>query len=359
MRERLPVYLCELAGTAIMIAIGLGAVTFLWSSGSPVPRIPIERLRLLVTGTIFAGGATLVVYSPLGQRSGAHLNPAVTLGFWRLGKISSPDALVYIVMQTGGACAGAALVLALAGDLAREVRLGMTTPGSGVGPMAAVGWEAAITFALVFLILTCLSRPNLAPRTGVIAGSLVALLVMLEAPLTGTSLNPARSLAPALLVGDLSQFWIYAIGPPLGALAAAQMWMGRWGTRQALICAKIYHGNRPDRIFAGCPYVTFGAGDVLVREGEPGDAAFVIEAGRATVRRGETVLATLGPGDWFGEMSVLLGEPRTATVVAATHGRMRRLTRDVFEQALKDDPAHAIAMLRQLAGRLRDTTRRT
>jgi CRP-like cAMP-binding protein len=90
-----------------------------------------------------------------------------------------------------------------------------------------------------------------------------------------------------------------------------------------------------------------------------GDAAFVLEAGRATVRRGETVLATLGPGDWFGEMSVLLGEPRTATVVAATHGRMRRLTRDAFEQALKDDPAHAIAMLRQLAGRLRDTTRRT
>jgi aquaporin Z len=357
-RQRLPAYLCELAGTAIMMAIGLGAVTLLWAPASPVPRIPLERLRLLATGTIFAAGATLVVYSPIGQRSGAHLNPAVTLAFWRLGKISTPDALAYIVMQTAGAVAGAALVLALGGDLAREVKLGMTAPGPGVSALAAVGWEAAITYALMFLILLCLSRPTIAPRTGFIAGSLVALLVMLEAPLTGTSLNPARSFAPALLVGDLSQIWIYGAGPIAGALIAAEMWKGRWGTRQALICGKIYHGNRADGIFMGCPYVSFKAGEILVREGESGDAAFVVEAGQLTVQRRDVILATLGPGDWFGEMSVLLGEPRSATVVAVTDGRMRRLTHDAFEQAMRDDPAHALAMLRQLAGRLRDTTKR-
>ena len=358
MKHQLPAYLCELAGTAIMMAIGVGAIALFWAPGSPLPRIDPERLRLLATGLIFAGGATLVVYSPLGKVSGAHLNPAVTCAFWRLGRIGSRDAVVYAIAQTIGAVAGVAAVRLIAGELGTAVELGMTRPGMGVSSLAACVFEVAITFALMFLILAFLNKPTLAPRTGIAAGSLVALLVMLEAPITGTSLNPARSFAPALLMQRFDGVWIYLVAPPIGALLAAAAWRGRWGSRQALICAKLYHGGTSPCQFATCPYVTLRAGDVVIRENEPGDTAYVIEAGEVEVRRGETILGRLGPGQWFGEMSVLLGEPRSATVVAVTDGRARRLTREAFEQALADDPAHALALMRQLAERLREADRR-
>jgi aquaporin Z len=374
MRHHLPAYLSELAGTAIMMAIGVGAIALFWAPGSPFPRIDPERLRLLATGLVFAGGATLVVYSPLGKMSGAHLNPAVTCAFWRLGRINSRDAIIYAIAQATGAIAGVAAIRLVAGDLGAAVELGMTRPGVGVSPLAAVGFEIAITFALMFLILAFLNKPTLAPRTGIAAGSLVALLVMLEAPLTGTSLNPARSFAPALLMQHFDGVWIYLVAPPIGALLAAAAWRGRWGARQTLICAKLYHGGASPCQFATCPYVTLRAGDVVIRENEPGDTAYVIEAGEVEVRRRaggtdvrgvrlqpdqtDIILGRLGPGQWFGEMSVLLGEPRSATIVAITDGRARRLTREAFEQALADDPAHALALMRQLAARLRETDRR-
>jgi aquaporin Z len=365
MRQQLNAYLSELAGTAIMMAIGVGAIVLFWAPGSPVPQIEPQRLRLLATGLIFAGGATLVVYSPLGRMSGGHLNPAVTCAFWRLGRINTRDAVVYAIAQTIGALVGVAAVRMVAGDLGTAIELGMTRPGVGVSPLVACVFESLITFTLMFLILAFLNKPKLAPRTGIAAGSLVALLVMLEAPVTGTSLNPARSLAPALLMQRLDGIWIYLVAPPIGALLAAAAWRGRWGARQALICAKLYHGGVSPCQFATCPYVALRAGDVVIRENEPGETAYVIEAGEVEVRRRaiaagspDIVLGRLGPGQWFGEMSVLLGEPRSATVVAITDGRARRLSREAFEQALADDPAHALTLMRQLAARLRETDRR-
>jgi CRP/FNR family cyclic AMP-dependent transcriptional regulator len=101
---------------------------------------------------------------------------------------------------------------------------------------------------------------------------------------------------------------------------------------------------------------------VIVREGEPGGDAFVIESGTVEVRRGldpgrEVALATLGPGEWFGEMGLLLEEPRTATVVAAGDVRARRISRETFEAAMASDPARALQLMRQLAARLRDVDR--
>ncbi len=363
MRQQVPAYLSELAGTAVMMAIGVGAIALFWAPASPIPPIAPERLRLLVTGLVFAGGATLVVYSPLGRTSGGHLNPAVTCAFWRLHRIGGRDALAYAIAQTIGALVGVAAVQTVAGDLAISVDLGLTTPGAGISRLAACGYEAAITFALMFLILACLNKPRMAPRTGMAAGLLVAILVMIEAPMTGTSLNPARSLAPALLTGRLDDVWIYLVAPPIGAVLAARVWHGRFGARQSLICAKLYHGGVSPCQFATCPYVALRDGEIVIRENEHGDTAYVIETGQVEVRRrspagGDVVLGRLGPGEWFGEMSVLLGEARSATVVAIGDGRARRLTRDGFEQALADDPAHALALMRQLAARLRDTDRR-
>ncbi len=104
------------------------------------------------------------------------------------------------------------------------------------------------------------------------------------------------------------------------------------------------------------------AGEAVIGEGEPGDAAFVIESGRLEVhKRGadgtDVTLATLRSGDWFGEMSVPLDEPRSATVVALTDARLRRVTRDLFESALMDDPRQAILLLRQVAARMREADR--
>jgi len=358
MSQQLSAYLSEFAGTAIMMAIGVGAIALFWAPESPLPRIEIERLRLLATGLVFAGGATLVVYSPLGRVSGAHLNPAVTCAFWRLGRIGGRDAVVYAIAQTLGALAGVAAIRAATGNLGTAVELGMTRPGMGVSPIMACVFEVLITFALMFLILACLNKPRLAPRTGILAGLLVATLVMIEAPLTGTSLNPARSLAPALLMQRLDGVWIYLVAPTIGAVAAAMAWRGRWGARQALICAKLYHAGASPCQFATCPYITLRRGEAVIQQGDAGATAYVIESGEVEVRRGQVVLGRLGPGQWFGEMSVLLGEPRSATVVVVEDGRARRLTREAFEQALADDPAHALALMRQLAERLRETDRR-
>ena len=141
MKHQLPAYLSELAGTAIMMAIGVGAIALFWAPGIARSRIDPERLRLLATGMIFAGGATLVVYSPLGRMSGGHLNPAVTCAFWRLGRIDSRDAVVYAIAQTIGAIAGVAAVRLVAGDLGTAVELGMTRPGMGVSSLAACVFE--------------------------------------------------------------------------------------------------------------------------------------------------------------------------------------------------------------------------
>ena len=98
--QRLLIYACEFAGTAIMLFVGASAVALMWGAGSPVPVVEPPLLRRFLTGLLFAGGATAVVYSPLGQRSGAHINPAVTLAFSMLGKVAARDVVPYIVAQT-------------------------------------------------------------------------------------------------------------------------------------------------------------------------------------------------------------------------------------------------------------------
>jgi aquaporin Z len=107
MRRNLSAYVCEFAGTAIMLFIGVSAVAFMWAPGSPVPAVHSPMLRRLLTGVLFGAGATAVVYSPLGQISGGHINPAVTVAFWRMGKVPTRDALMYIAAQFLGAFVGA------------------------------------------------------------------------------------------------------------------------------------------------------------------------------------------------------------------------------------------------------------
>ncbi len=339
-----------------MLFWGISAIALMWGSGSPVPVVPVPALRRLITGLLFAGGATAVVYSPLGKRSGAHINPAVTLAFWRLGKIPTRDAAAYIVAQILGAFAGTAAAALVWQDLARSIQYAATAPGDGWTWLGALVAEGLCTFALVFLIFVCVNKPSIAARTGFIAGSLVAFLVMIEAPVSGTSVNPARSLAPAMFVPLYKDQWIYFVGPIAGALIAAVAYQRRWGG--ATVCAKLYHTADYPCPFPACGYRLVAAGDTVMREGEAGDEAYLVERGALGVTRAGITLGQLGAGDWVGEMSLLLDEPRSATVVAVTDAQLRRVTRDSFGRVLADDPERTQELLRQLARRVREASGR-
>jgi aquaporin Z len=247
-------YLAEFAGTALLLAGGLSAVVLFFAPGSPLPRvIPDENVRRLVTGILFAGTGTAVVYSPLGRRSGGHINPAVTLAFYRLGKMSTRSALWYVAMQISGAVVGALAVRLAWGGLAAQVRDGVTMPGrTGVlAALAALAAELVMTGLLVALILHFVDSSRLMPYTAIAAGLLVATLVFLAAPLSGTSLNPARSLGPAVVAMDVGTLWIYLVAPPLGALLAALAFRR---ARGEVACGKLVHDNDYSCGFRNCRY---------------------------------------------------------------------------------------------------------
>jgi aquaporin Z len=363
MKDHLPEYLAEFLGTAIMMTIGIGAVVFMWHEGSVMESlVPSEPARRLLTGLLFAGGGTAVVLSPLGQRSGGHLNPAMTLAFWWKGQIGTVDAIAYACAQLLGALLGIWVVATVGGEAAQSVRLGITLPGEGYTVLQAFVAEFVITFLLVLLILYCVSNHRFAGSTPYLAGLLVAFLVFVEAPISGTSLNPARSFAPALFEGDFTHHWLYWVAPMLGAVAAVTV-IGRIvDVAKRPGCAKLFHTERYRCIFLDCAYEVFPAGTVVMREGEPASTAYVVEEGRLEVRKrqpdgSERVLSTLGPGDWAGEMGVLLAQARGATVVAVTNARLRVVTEHNFMHVIAEHPQETLLLLRQLSQRIDSANR--
>jgi aquaporin Z len=234
---------CEFAGTALLLFGGLSAICLDFAPGTPVASVvPDHSARLLITGLLFAGVGSLVAVSPLGRRSGAHLNPSVTLAFWRRGHMHPHDLAGYIVAQVAGAFAGVALVDWWWGAKARAVGFGVTRPGHGIDAITAVGIEAFMTFLLVGGILVMVSSSRTARWTPLLVWILVAGLVWQGAQWTGTSLNPARSLAPASLAPHITGLWIYFVGPLAGSLLAVAV----FGTLPGLETrtAKLFHDPR-------------------------------------------------------------------------------------------------------------------
>src|SRR5262249_29381314 len=158
--------------------------------------------RRILTGIAMGLTGIAIVHSPWGKRSGAHFNPAVTLAFLRLGKIAPWDAAFYIGAQFLGGVAGVLAATAALGALVRDmsVNYAATLPGPA-GATVAFGAEAAISFGLFATVLTVSNRKGLNRYTGLFAGTLVALYISLEAPLSGMSMNPARSFGSALPAG--------------------------------------------------------------------------------------------------------------------------------------------------------------
>lgn len=244
---------CELAGTALLMLGGLSAVCLDFGSNSPVAKmVPDHSARLLITGLLFAGSGSLVAVCPLGRRSGAHLNPCVTLAFWRRGHMHPHDLAGYMAAQVAGAFAGTVLVEWCWRAQARSVGLGVTKPRPGLPSLGAVGIEALMTGLLVIAILAMVSHPRTAPLTPLVVWIVVTGLVWQGAPWTGTSLNPARSLAPAVLDVDFRDLWVYFAGPIAGSFIAVEAFNLLPGVET--LTAKLFHDSRyPSTLASSLP----------------------------------------------------------------------------------------------------------
>ena len=244
---------CEATGTAILLFGGLSGLFLDFAPGSPVaPALPGQSSRLLLTGLILGVTGLIVTASPLGRRSGAHLNPSVTLAFWCRGHVHVHDLAGYVAAQVIGAMAGTQLARWCWGTRATALDLGVTRPGHGIGAPGATAIEALLTFVLLMAILAAVSSPRAARWTPAVAWGTVALLVWQAGALTGASLNPARSLAPALLAPDTGGLWIYITGPVAGALLAAAVITALPGTETRT--AKLLHDPRyPSTLAATLP----------------------------------------------------------------------------------------------------------
>jgi MIP family channel proteins len=164
------------------------------------------------------GLVILVMVYATGHLSGAHINPAVTIAFTLSRHFSPRDALAYVAAQCTGASAGAFLLLAMWSD--KPGNLGATVPAVGTG--TALGYEIVLTAFLMFVIMAVATDTRAVGAAAAIAiGGTVALDALVGGPITGASMNPARSLGPALAAGEWSEFWIYLAGPILGAAIGA------------------------------------------------------------------------------------------------------------------------------------------
>ncbi len=241
------VFLSELVGTALLVLVGLSLVILMFGQGSPIAAaLPDEGLRRLITGLLFGTTGALIALSPVGARSGAHINPIVTLAFRLFGKIDLPTAIAYILAQLSGAVLGSLPLLAW-GAMGRSVAFGATLPGEGYATPTVLAGEVITTFTMVTLLTIFLGFRRLRHFTPALFPFLYAVMVYLEAPISGTSTNPARSFGPALVSGHWEGWWIYWIGPVLGSIVAC-LACSRLARR--ITVAKLYHFDSDrDRLF--------------------------------------------------------------------------------------------------------------
>jgi aquaporin Z len=257
-----PEYASEGLGLGLFMISACTFGTLLAHPDSPLVGL-VRNPTLLRTLMGMAMGSTsaALVYSKFGKRSGAHLNPSTTLTFLRLGKVEPIDALFYISAQFAGAILGVyASSIVLGRWLAHPtVDYVVTLPGP-YGYWWAFVAEFVITFLLMSAILRVSNTPKLNRYTGLFAASLVMIYISIEAPISGMSMNPARTLGSAFSAANWTAIWIYFTAPPLGMLMAAEFYVRSRGAGQPgrVLCAKLHHDNRERCIFR-CNYPTRSA----------------------------------------------------------------------------------------------------
>lgn len=223
-----------------MVSAG-GFATLLFYPGSPAyARVPHDFWRGLLMGCAMGLTAIALIYSSWGRRSGAHFNPAVTLAFFRLGKLTHRDALFYILAQFLGGLAGVLLLAGLLGEPFTQLPINyvVTVPGRW-GWVAALAAEVVMSFGLMLMVLVVSNHPRWSGYTGIFAGLLVALYITFAAPISGMSINPARSFASALPAHTWTSFWIYYLAPPLAMLAAVEAYLRWTNASPHKLCGKL------------------------------------------------------------------------------------------------------------------------
>jgi aquaporin Z len=228
----------EMIGTAVLLLVGLSLVILMFGSGSPMAEwIPSLKVRQVITGFLFGGTGALIAISNVGKKSGAHINPIVTLAFLMFGKMDARTALIYVVAQLTGAVIGT-LPLLLWGQLGRSISFGATMPGAGYSMQDALLGEMVTTFTMVSLLCIFLGFREIRAYTPALFPFLYAIMVPLEADISGISTNPARSFGPAVISGQWVGWWIYWIGPLAGSLLAC---LACSMLAKRITVAKLYH----------------------------------------------------------------------------------------------------------------------
>ena len=248
LKNHWPEYLMEAAGLGIFMMSASVFTILLYHPASPALEVlPDEFPRRVLMGLAMGLTAIGIIYSPWGKQSGAHLNPAVTLTFFRLGKVAPWDAAFYVIAQFVGGVAGVAIVATFSNRLLAHpsVNYVATLPGPG-GPNAAFLGEAIISFILMTVVLAASNTQKLARFTGLFAGACVAAFITFEAPISGMSMNPARTFGSAVLPQLWDSLWIYFVAPPLGMLFAAFVYHA---LKRRVGCAKLHHQNDKRCIF--------------------------------------------------------------------------------------------------------------
>jgi aquaporin Z len=254
LKRHWPEYLIEGACLGLFMISAFTFGTILEHPASPVHQaLPNPMLRRLFMGLAMGTTAIGIIYSPWGKQSGAHINPSTTLTFFRLGKVATWDAIFYVAFQFLGGLAGAFLASALLSAWASHpsVNYVVTAPGS-FGVIVAFLAEIVIAFILMTVILAVSNNPRIHKFTGLCAGVLVATYITFEAPISGMSMNPARTLASAVPAQHWSALWIYFLAPLIGMFSAAEIY-ARTNGAASVGCAKLHHENNKRCIFCGKP----------------------------------------------------------------------------------------------------------
>lgn len=232
----------EMFGTFLLVLAAAGGPMVNARFGGNV----ISRGALVVA----PGLMVLAIILFMGAVSGAHLNPAVTIAFTLRGDFPLRRVPMYLVAQFAGAVLAA---LALIGLVGKQGTAGLTLPGTGISTAIAMSWEALLTAGLASVILgTASGAQQIGAMAAIAVGSYIALAGLIGAPVSGASMNPARSLGPALVLGDWTSWWAYVAGPLIGALVAvwfAHILRGRGGGEFGVRAAQgtLGTGWRPSR----------------------------------------------------------------------------------------------------------------
>ncbi|WP_295590979.1 MIP family channel protein [uncultured Methanobrevibacter sp.] len=218
-------YVSELIGTMVLVLFGCGSAA-------------IAGQMLGTVGIALAFGLSIVAMAyVIGDISGCHINPAVSIGMWIDGRLETKDLLAYIVFQCIGAVIGIALLAVIinsAPSLGGYMATGLGQNGFGsassvgLGAVGAIVVEIILTFVFVFTVLGVTKKAENAAVAGIVIGLTLAFVHIMGIPLTGTSVNPARSLAPALFLGGqaLQQVWVFILAPVVGAVIAGLLYKG-------------------------------------------------------------------------------------------------------------------------------------